>query len=134
MELTKILKLGTMGFKPDDIKKIKSSGIETDEIIKLAENGYTVKDVNELITLTQETAVEVQPGNDAEQLEPEPQGTEGDTSKPDYKKDLEESRKENEDLRATVRKLQEQNAYKNLGPVEQESHEEQFKKALSTLY
>ena len=142
MELTKILKLGTMGFKPDDIKKIKSSGIETDEIIKLAENGYSVKDVDELITLTQEEAESLtqeeaeslQPGNEADKHEPELPEDEGAKSELDYKEDLEKSRKENEDLKAMVKKLQEQNAHKNLGPVETETHEEKFKKALVTLY
>ena len=134
MELTKILKLGTMGFKPDDIKKIKASGIETDEIIKLAENGYSVKDVDELITLTQEETESLQPGNEADKIEPELPEDEGARGEPDYKEDLEKSRKENEDLKATVKKLQEQNAHRNLGPVETESHEDKFKKALATLY
>ncbi len=132
MEITKTIKLGTMGFKPDDIKKIKASGIDTDEIIKLAENGYSVTDVNELITLAQEPDV-LQPGDSADKKEPEPQGNEGEKDSINYKEELAKSTKEIEDLKATVKKLQDDNTHKEREKENTKSAEQQFMEALANL-
>lgn len=115
MELANVLKLGKMGFKPEDIKKIKASGIESDDIVELAKNGYSASDVDELIALTQEQAEILQPGNEAKSLpEPEP-GNDG-AKEADYnKEEIQKANDEIEALKAQVARLQDRNAQKNLG-------------------
>ena len=73
MEFTNMIKLGALGFKPDDIRKIKDSGIKSDEIIELAKNGYTPKDVDELIKLANdEGALQSEDGADEKPPESNP--------------------------------------------------------------
>ena len=68
MKIADMIKLGVKGFKPSDIKTINESGIDTESIINLAENGYSVTDVSELISLAQTSAESLQPGNEGQMI------------------------------------------------------------------
>lgn len=136
MELLNALKLGKMGFKPDQIKEINASGIESKEIIALAENGYTFDDVSELIKLTQSDESILQPGNKTPEDEPaKGDGNTGDHDKINYKEVLEQKEKEMEALKAQVSKLQDQMASKDLsGGKPEKTVRQQVQEALSSLY
>ena len=135
MELANMLKLGSMGFKPDDIKKIKSSGIDSNEIIELAKNGYTAKDVDELIALTKEDA-----DNTAGGTEPEPKtpddGSDGDGEhdKLDYKKELETRDKTIEEMKTQISGLQNMLAGKKVADTDTSDSRDQVKEAFKNLY
>lgn len=133
MELLDTVKLGTMGFKPEDIKRIKSSGIETNQIIELAKNGYSAKDVDELIALTQENAGGVQPGNN-EEHEPEPQGIDGANDKIDYKEELAKRDQELKDLKDKIEKIREDNIHKDYGANGPTDPRQAVREALLHLY
>ena len=130
-----MLKLGSMGFKPDDIKKIKSSGIDSDSIIELAKNGYTAKDVDELIALTKEDA-----GTTADGTKPEPKtpddGSDGDGDKDklDYKEELEKRDKTIEEMKSQILGLQDKLAGKKLADTDTSGSRDQVKEAFKNLY
>ena len=135
MELTKILKLGTMGFKPSDIKKINASGIDSDSIIALAENGYSAGDVDELITLTQEstdsTAVEIK--HDA--ITPDDASkADSENSSVDYKKELETRDKEIEGMKLQISDLQNKLAGKKLADTTQSDTREKVQEIFKNIY
>lgn len=135
MELVNLLKLGTMGFKPADIKKINEAGINTDQIIDLAKNGYSTADVNELITLTQDQVDSTQPAEDVKPKEPEgANNNPGDNASEDYKKELEQKTKELDELKKTVSDLQNKIVSRNVGGGNQVSNREKFQEALKGLY
>ena len=134
MKLTDMIKLGMKGFKPSDIKQINESGIPTDEVIKLAENGYSVSEVNELISMADKEP-EVQPGN-SEQNEasgpvPESSGTEGAKPSEDI---VQEKESEIENLKKQLQAAQLQNTQRNLGPADPQSAEDQVKEIFKQLY
>lgn len=136
MELTKMLKLGTKGFKPADIKRIGESGIEVDQIIALSENGYSSADVDELIKLASDSGV-LQPGNEADKKEPVPSGKDddGEEGKIDYKSEYEAKLKELEGVKKSLKKLQDDFASKDLsGVVPTQTAREIIQEAFKNLY
>lgn len=134
MELLNMVKLGTMGFKPADIKAINASGIESDQIIELAKAGYQATDVSELIKLAQE---EPKPQPEPEpELEPDNRpGDDGANDELDsIKKQLEETQKKLEEQTEALKKAQSKNASKNLGAGTQKTATDLVKESLRTLY
>ena len=130
-----MLKLGTMGFKPDDIKKIKSSGIESDQIIELAKNGYTAKDVDELIALTKEDADTTAGEHNHESTKPDDDSKgDGDKDKLDYKSELDKRDKTIEEMKTQISNLQDKLASKDLGGAKVTSARDQVKEAFRNLY
>ena len=136
MKLTDTIKLATMGYKPADIKRLSESDIPDDQIIKLAESGYSVKDVDELISLTQEQNRVVQPEPTAP-TEPEPASApdpKGEPAAIDYKELFEKQSKELEETKQKLSGLQQDLTHRNLGGAPQERPESQFKKSLMAIY
>lgn len=135
MKIADMIKLGVKGFKPADIRQINDSGIDTDSIINLAQNGYSAKDVNELITLAKESEL-LQPGND----EPDTQGlagaqgNEGEPAGDDYKQKAESQEQEIQKLKEQLKIAQSQNAQKNLGSAEPVNPREEVKEAFRQIY
>ena len=136
MNIANTIKLATMGFKPADIKRFNGSSISDDQIIKLAESGYSAKDVDELIALTQEQPESVQPEKTAptEQEPASAPAPEGDPAGDDYKEKFETQSKELEEKQKTIESLRAQLTHKDLGKAEVEKPEESFKKALMSIY
>jgi DNA-binding transcriptional MerR regulator len=133
MELLNMVKLGTMGFKPADIKQLNASGIESEQIIELAKAGYQVTDVNELIKLAQEEPKpkpEEKPAAEPEKPA-EPAGAKDEL---DDKQKLEDAMKQLEEQKAIISKLQEKNAQKDLGQPNTETPESIFRNALREVY
>lgn len=114
MNLTEVIKLGALGFKPADIKKFGESGIESKDIIELAKSGYTANDVDELIKLSQESAGGTA-AQSTDETPPEGDADAGsddagdDNNKPDPKDD------EIEKLKKMIEDIQNRNASQNLG-------------------
>lgn len=133
MELLNMVKLGTMGFKPADIKQLNASGIESEQIIELAKAGYQVTDVNELIKLAQE---EPKPKPEEKPAaEPEkPAETAGAKDELDDKQKLEDALAQLEEQKAIISKLQSKNASKDLGQPETQKPEDVFRNALREVY
>lgn len=136
MGLADYIKLGAHGFKPAEIKQFKESGIAMDEVIRLAENGYSVSDINELITLSTESE-QVQPGHDDAKETPGPEeqsGNEGE-KQPDYKKEAETAQREAEELKKKLAEAQAKNSVRDLsGGFQQKTAREQVQEAFKTLY
>ena len=134
MKLTDMIKMGMKGFKPSDIKQINESGIPTEEVIKLAENGYSVSEVNELISMADKEP-EVQPGNNEQNEASEPvlesSGTEGEKTSEDI---MQEKESEIENLKKQLQAAQLQNTQRNLGPADPQSAEDKVKEIFKQLY
>ena len=136
MKLADMIKLGMNGFKPADIKQLTGSGVSTDEIISLAKNGYSVTDINELITLSGQ-AEEVQPGNDGHS---EPQGpadlpgNEGAKVEADYIERINTQEQELAKLRSTLEAVQNQNAARDLGGAGPEDPREKLQAIFKGIY
>ena len=137
MNLTEVIKLGALGFKPADIKKFGESGIESKDIIELAKSGYTANDVDELIKLSQESA-DTTAAQSTEEKPPEGNTGAGsdDTSDDNInnKTDPDPKDAEIEKLKADISKMQDANARKDIGQSTQISAEEKFREALKGLY
>lgn len=135
MELTNIIKLGALGFKPDDIRKIKSSGIDSDSIVELAKNGYTVKDVDELIALTKEDADTTADETKHEPTKPDDDSNAGgDDDKFDYKKELESRDAKIAEMEKQVSDLQNLLAGKKLADTPKDNAREKVQEAFKNLY
>lgn len=134
MKLTDMIKMGMKGFKPSDIKQINESGIPTEEVIKLAENGYSVSEVNELISMADKEP-EVQPGNSEKNKAsgpvPESSGTKGEKTSEDI---VQEKESEIENLKKQLQAAQLQNTQRNLGPADPQSAEDKVKEIFKQLY
>lgn len=118
MKLTEMIKLGSKGFKPSDIKELEQSGVQTDDVINLAENGYSATDIKELITLAG-SEEKVQPGNEEkDDPGPDPSGHEGAKDEIDYKSEFEKQKAELDKLKQTISTIQLDNSHKNLGSGE----------------
>lgn len=135
MKLTDMIKLGIKGFKPSDIKQINESGMPTDEVIKLAESGYSVSEVNELISLADKEP-EVQPGNDEQNNASGPvQGTALETKVTETGEDIvQEKESEIEKLKQQLATAQAANTQRNLSPADPQSAEDQVKEIFKQLY
>ena len=137
MEILNAIKLGTMGYKPEEIKRIKESGIETKEIIKLAENGYTAADVDELIKLTKDEADVLQPGNEEKNVPDKTPGSDGADS--DFNninnEEMQAKDKEIEDLKKQVANLQEAFSRRDRsGEMNMTSNRDQVREIFKTIY
>lgn len=133
MNLADMIKLGLKGIKPSEIKELNASGISADDAINLAKNGYTVTDMKELISLAGDD-MQVQPGNNepnGSQGPAIPSGNEGDKGNDDITKALEA---ENEKLKADIKKLQSQNASRNLGAPEPVDNRKQVQEIFKSIY
>lgn len=134
MTITEAIKFGSLGIKPKDIKRFNEAGIDSESVIALAKNGYSVADVDELITLTQESAEIVQPNTKTCEGVPEaPVGT-GEETRDNYKEEIESKDARIKDLEDQVKAIQNMNAYKNLGQPETKTPRQQIQEAFSTLY
>ena len=140
MEFTNMIKLGALGFKPDDIRKIKDSGIKSDEIIELAKNGYTPKDVDELIKLANDEGA-LQSENGADEKPPESNPASADEEKASDDKgtdpkdaEIEELKKKLEEDEKRIKEIQNKNASQNLGGAQPKSNREMVQEALRNLY
>lgn len=107
MKISEMLTLATKGYSAADIKAVAELSKETPEILELAKTGLKVSDLNELVALA-----------DAGEAEPDTKGAgqepgESDRT-PDYKTLYEDQKKKIEDLEATVSKIQEDNARKDI--------------------
>ena len=133
MELLNMVKLGTMGYKPADIKEINASGIDSEQIIELAKAGYKATDVSELIKLAQEEP-KPKPEEKPDEKPDNPSETAGADSEPDNKQKLEDALKQLEEQKAIISKLQSKNASKDLGQPETAKPEDVFRNALREVY
>lgn len=140
MEFTNMIRLGALGFKPDDIRKIKDSGIKSDEIIELAKNGYTPKDVEELISLVSDEGV-LQSEDGADEKPPESNPTSADDKNASDDKgtdpkdaEIEELKKKLEEDEKRIKDIQNKNASQNLGSTQPKSNRELVQEALRNLY
>ena len=140
MEFTNMIRLGALGFKPDDIRKIKDSGIKSDEIIELAKNGYTPKDVEELISLASDEGV-LQSENGEDEKTPESNPVSADEEKASDDKgtdpkdaEIEELKKKLEEDEKRIKDIQNKNASQNLGNAQPKSNRELVQEALRNLY
>lgn len=131
MELVNMIKLGTMGYKPADIKQINASGIDSEQIIELAKSGYAASDVNELIKLAQEPT----------QTPPEKKEPEAPPEKPEAKPEIDELNNKIKELtgqleeaQTTIKKIQSDNANINLGSGNRKSARELVQESLRNLY
>lgn len=130
MELLNAIKLGTMGFKPSEIKQFGESGIDSEQVIELAKAGYKAEDVSELIKLAS-TEPKPEPPTPSATL-PDDAGKEA--GEPKAQEDIDKLRKELEEEKKKVSDLQKQNAQKNLGPDKTETPRQTFQNALRSLY
>ena len=130
MELLNAIKLGTMGYKPAEIKQFAESGIDSEQVIELAKAGYKAEDVSELIKLAS-TEPKPEPPTPPATL-PDDAGKEA--GEPKAQEDIDKLRKELEEEKAKVVTLQKQNAQKNLGPDKIETPRQTFQNALRSLY
>lgn len=134
MELLNMVKLGTMGFKPADIKQLNASGIESEQIIELAKAGYQVTDVNELIKLAQEEPKPKPEEKPAEEPDKPAETAGAKDELDDIQKELEETKKKLAEQTEALKKAQSKNASQNLGAGQQKSATELVKESLRTLY
>ena len=137
MGLADFIKLGSMGFKPSEIKGFKEQGIPTEQVVKLAENGYSVAEINELITLSG-TDEQLQPGNGEQTPSAGPQVTpdnEGAKAEQQYKEQLEEMQKAKDELEKKLAAAQQANSSRNLASAaNMKTPREQVQEAFRGLY
>ena len=103
MKVTDILTLATKGYTVEDIKTVNEIAKETPEVLELAKTGLKVNDLKDLVALADAGDTE----SDTKKQSPERSESE-DT--PDYKALYEETKKEVENLKTTVSKIQDDNA------------------------
>lgn len=136
MELAKTIKLATLGFKPADIKKVSESGINSDDLIKLAENGYSVADVDELITLTQQEPEKTTPENnpDSNTVPDESTVKTSDDASIKYKEELDASAAKIKELESKIKAIQNENAGKALNSTPAKTPREQVQEIFKQIY
>lgn len=136
MKFAEVIKLGIKGFKPSDIKQINEAGIPTEDVLKLAESGYSMTDVNELISLAG-TQEEVQPGNNEENKQ-SGQTAISQEMKVNASEDTEELLKQKDqqltEMKKTLEKLQNQNAQKQLAEVSQKDPRKELQDIFKSIY
>ena len=102
-----------------------------DTLILLAK-GYTKKDIDALAAIDEEQEA---PATDAAQSEapapvedkkaPDDAAAKESNPEPDYKKELEEKQKELDEIKETLKKLQQDNVHKNSAPDAEKAKKEQ---------
>ena len=136
MNIVDMIKLGLSGYKPSDIKKLEGSGIDSDSIIGLAKNGYSVDDINELITMSKQSE-EVQPGNNGQTAPEGPQelpGNKGEDKADKMEQLINEQSAEIENLKKTLEAAQRQNSTRNLGGAEPVDPRSAVQEAFKQIY
>ena len=136
MKLSNTIKLATMGFKPGDISSLSTLDIPEDQIIELAKSGYSVKDINELISLSSEKEAEsTEPSNIPPTSEPgSAEDKKDEEASINYKELFEAKEQEVADLKASVLKLQNTITHKDLGPDESYDPRKEFQEVLRSIY
>ena len=128
MGLLTNIKLGTMGFKPDEIKKFADAGIDGESVIELAKNGYSVSDVDELIRLSSDDAGKSQPDNQENKPKPDGPSDNGDDASDDKSSDeIEKLKTELKKTQELLSKAQSDNASKNLGSGDEKSNRDKVR-------
>lgn len=129
------LKLAMKGFKPADIRRINEAGIDHESIIAMSEQGYTVKDVDELIKLASEEPGTTAGGDVQDNKEPEKPGeTKPEPDVVNYKEENEKLKKELAESQETLKRIQDQNASKDLGGGQTEDPNKAVQAAFMGLY
>ena len=131
MELAKTIKLATLG-----IKKVSESGINSDDLIKLAENGYSVADVDELITLTQQEPEKTTPENnpDSNTVPDESTVKTSEDASIKYKEELDASAAKIKELESKIKAIQNENAGKSLNSTPAKTPREQVQEIFKQIY
>lgn len=134
MGLIENVKVAMLGFKPDEIKTFAAAGVSTNEIIELSKNGYSAKDIADLIDISKDIG-ELQPGNDGNDNPSDAsQGTDGEKDNSDYIKQLKDKETEIDKLKADIEKLQKSNAQHNLGYSNEPNNREKVQNIFRNLY
>ena len=136
MNIVDMIKLGLSGYKPSDIKKLEGSGIDSDSIIGLAKNGYSVEDINELITMSKQSE-EVQPGNSGQTAPEGPQElpeNECEDKTDKMEQLINEQNAEIEKLKKTLEVAQRQNSTHNLGGADPVDPRSAVQEAFKQIY
>ena len=107
MKITEIASLIGKGYKVEEVKELATIAATTPEALEMAKTGAKVSDIKELIALA-DAGDESKPDANT----PDPEAGKKDQT-PDYQKMYEELKKESEELKAKVSKLQEDNTHKN---------------------
>lgn len=137
MKLTDTIKLATKGFKPADIRRFDENGLDSETILALSGAGYSVNDVDELITMASEGQKTEEPKKEPDSKMPDNELGHSGAETPDdvdYKAKFEEVQKKLEETNNMVKKLQDLNASKNLQNEPAKSPREMVDDALRNLY
>ena len=107
MKITEIASLIGKGYKVEEVKELATIAATTPEALEMAKAGAKVADIKELISMADA-------GDDKKPdvTSPDPETGKNDPT-PDYKQLYDELKKESEELKATVSKLQNDNTRKN---------------------
>lgn len=116
MKITEIASLIGKGYKVEEVKELATIAATTPEALEMAKAGAKVADIKELISMA-DAGDDKKPDANT----PDPETGKRDPT-PDYKQLYDELKKESEELKATVSKLQNNNTRKN-----NEGNEEQKK-------
>lgn len=121
MKIGDMLKLTTLGYKPNDIKELNTLG---DDALSLALSGNSLADVKELVSLV-----------DAEDGKPDAPATEHPESEgePDYKKMYEELKNETETLKTNLKEIQLDNQKRDLSGGEEKTLDDQLIEIVSSF-
>ncbi|MBO5853298.1 MAG: hypothetical protein J6Q61_01015 [Bacteroidales bacterium] len=135
MGLIENVKVAMLGFKPDEIKTFAAAGVSTNEIIELSKNGYSAKDISDLIDISKDNGG-LQPGNDGNDNPSDASQGKNDGEKDDsnYDKELKDKETEIEKLKSDIEKLQKSNAQQNLGGSNEASNREKVQNIFRNLY
>lgn len=135
MKAIDMIKLATKGFKPSEIKKINEKGIDTEQIIQLSDAGYSVNDIDDLISMIGDIPDDnptdtADPGNDPGTPDKTP---EDNKDKEHQSDDKNVTNDETEQLKKQLAAAQNMLASKDLSGANVESPEDKFKEALRNL-
>ena len=135
MGLIENVKVAMLGFKPDEIKTFAAAGVSTNEIIELSKNGYSAKDISDLIDISKDNGG-LQPGNNGNDIPSDASQGKNDGEKDDsnYDKELKDKETEIEKLKSDIEKLQKSNAQQNLGGSNDTSNREKVQNIFRNLY
>lgn len=129
------LKLAMKGFKPSEIQRINTAGVDTETVIALSDQGYSVKDVDELIKLASEEQETTAGADGQENNEPvKPAESKPEEDNVNYKEELEKTRLELSQAQDLIKQIQYKNAAQDLGAGTQTDPNESVKAAFMGLY
>lgn len=123
MTILEAIKLGKKGLKPADVKSINEAGVPTDDVISLIDAGYSVNEMNELISLSKEPSPEP-----TVELPDQPKETE-------RQKQVEDTKNaEIEKLQSQIKQMQIAAGSKRLEEAPQKSNADKLKDVLKSIY